>query len=390
MKLLGIDTTGKKASVALLDKNKVLRQVETGESYSHLKHLMPMIKQVLDSCCLSLKDIHGIAVSQGPGSFTGIRIGYTTAKTLAQINQLEFISVPTLEGLAYNLEKTEGIICPLVDGRRNQVYASAYIFRLEKLFPVLAPRIYLIEEFAYELKKSLSKMGLEEKSVNLIGDGALIHQDALSTRIKKPVFHSGAYNEQQGASIGRLGYEMAKLNRGLDIYRARPDYMKLPEAERKLDKVSIKAMEESDIEAVLKVEADSFKKQWTRDMFLNELSLENTTYYVAITKTGEVAGYIGYWKVLDEYHVTNIAVHSNFRRKGFAEKLINVMIAKGKEEGVKAITLEVGVSNFGAIALYEKFEFKKSGIRKNYYPEVPEDGLVMWKQIEQKRGGKHV
>lgn len=390
MKLLGIDTTGKKASVALLDENKVLGQVDTEETYAHLKNLMPMIKQVLDLCHLSLKDIDGIAVSQGPGSFTGIRIGYTTAKTLAQVNQLEFISVPTLEGLAYNLYGTQDIICPLIDARRNQVYAGAYICRSEGLFSILEPRTYLIEEFAHELEKTLLEKALENKAINLIGDGAMGHQDAFNNLFKNPIFYAGSMNEQQGASIGRLGYEMANQNKKSDIYTVKPDYMKLPEAERKLEKVILRKMTRLDLEDVLKVEADSFKKQWTRDMFINELSLENATYYVAVTPQGEVAGYLGYWKVLDEYHITNVAVHSKFRRKGFAEKLINTMIAKGKEEQIRAITLEVGVSNFGAIALYEKFGFEKAGIRKNYYPEIPDDGLVMWKQIDQKGGKKHV
>jgi ribosomal-protein-alanine N-acetyltransferase len=115
-------------------------------------------------------------------------------------------------------------------------------------------------------------------------------------------------------------------------------------------------------------------------MFEDELYNLNAHYLVAEV-AGRIVGYIGFWKIIDEGHITNIAVHPDFRGLGYGRELIAAMILKAKEMELIAITLEVRKSNKAAISLYESFGFVSSGIRKKYYSDNNEDALIMWLKL---------
>ena len=122
MNILAIETTGAEASVAIInEQGQVIVETST-QKLNHLQHLMPMVEVLLEKSRLVIGDLSYIAVSEGPGSFTGIRIGVSSARALAQVLELQTISVPTLKSLAYNVPEYKGIICPIFDARRSQVY----------------------------------------------------------------------------------------------------------------------------------------------------------------------------------------------------------------------------------------------------------------------------
>lgn len=143
--------------------------------------------------------------------------------------------------------------------------------------------------------------------------------------------------------------------------------------------IKIQPMRQTDIDDVIAVEAAAYgDHHWSRESFFNELSNELAKYYCAFDESGKLIGYAGSWHILEEAHLTNIAVSPDFRRKKVGESLLLSVINDCLKEGVKYITLEVRVSNTSAINLYEKYGFKSLGTRKGYYQNNNEDALIMW------------
>ena len=142
----------------------------------------------------------------------------------------------------------------------------------------------------------------------------------------------------------------------------------------------IRSMELEDLDEVLEVEKSCFKIPWTRLMFEDELINSNAYYYV-IEVDKRIVGYVGFWKIIDEAHITNVAIHNDYRRLGYGRALINALLNKTKELEIIAVTLEVRVSNLAAISLYESFGFTSSGVRRGYYSDNNEDALIMWLKL---------
>lgn len=143
--------------------------------------------------------------------------------------------------------------------------------------------------------------------------------------------------------------------------------------------VEIVPIEDKYIEGILNVSVLSFPITWSKDSFERELSNRYARYMVAV-KDGVVVGFAGMWIIIDEAHITNIAVHPEYRGFGIGSMLMESLLSICKLERVTAITLEVRVSNERAINLYKKYGFEEEGIRKNYYEDNREDALIMWKR----------
>lgn len=139
----------------------------------------------------------------------------------------------------------------------------------------------------------------------------------------------------------------------------------------------IRQMEFNDLDGVMRVEHKSFTLPWTKGMFEDEL-YNPQAHYLVLEVSGEIAGYAGYWKILDEGHITNVAIHSDYRRLGYGRRLIQALIEQAKAMDIVAMTLEVRVSNNPAISLYQSFGFQTEGIRKRYYTDNQEDAAIMW------------
>jgi ribosomal-protein-alanine N-acetyltransferase len=129
---------------------------------------------------------------------------------------------------------------------------------------------------------------------------------------------------------------------------------------------------------VLRIETRIFPRPWTASLYYSELAQPETRIYRAATVAGELVGYIGCMVVTDEGHITTVGVSPEWHRRGIATRLLHAAAIEAIDRGVTALTLEVRMTNTGAQDLYRAFGFVPAGIRKNYYPEVNEDGLVMW------------
>ena len=142
----------------------------------------------------------------------------------------------------------------------------------------------------------------------------------------------------------------------------------------------MRRMNEIDIDKVLTVEEQSFTVPWSRAGFVGEMRNE-LAYYLVMIDEDKIIGYAGMWIIVDEAHVTNVAILPEYRGKQLGEKLMSALIEHAKARGALSMTLEVRESNTVAQGLYSKFGFISRGIRRNYYSETHEDALIMWKRF---------
>lgn len=149
-------------------------------------------------------------------------------------------------------------------------------------------------------------------------------------------------------------------------------------------KISVREIREEDIDRILEIETDAFATPWSRESLLFEIRENILAKYIVGEIDGYLVGYGGLWTVVDEGHITNIAVESKFRKNGVGEMILRELIKESLELGLAAMTLEVRVSNEAAIKLYEKMGFKSVGIRPKYYSDNNEDAIIMWKRFEER------
>jgi [ribosomal protein S18]-alanine N-acetyltransferase len=146
-----------------------------------------------------------------------------------------------------------------------------------------------------------------------------------------------------------------------------------------LSEIKSLEMDLSHVDDVVVIENLSFKTPWTRDAFISEITRNKCAKYRIILRDGRVVAYGGMWLMLDEAHITNIAVHPEFRGIGLGDVIMEDIIKMAAEGGVHSMTLEVRVNNIAAINLYRKFGFEDIAIRKGYYQDTGEDAIIMWK-----------
>lgn len=149
-----------------------------------------------------------------------------------------------------------------------------------------------------------------------------------------------------------------------------------------INNLEIEEMKLDDIDGVFEVEKNCFEDYWSKDSFKKELSNNLAKYFVAKVD-GKVVGYVGIWFVVDEGHITNVAVHENYRGKKIGDKLIKELVQVCKDNKIVSMTLEVRASNIVAQNLYRKYGFKMAGIRKEYYSNNKEDAIIMWNDIKE-------
>ncbi|KAB2329356.1 ribosomal-protein-alanine N-acetyltransferase [Cytobacillus depressus] len=137
-------------------------------------------------------------------------------------------------------------------------------------------------------------------------------------------------------------------------------------------------LNENDVNELFEIEQASFTLPWTKEAFHNEFLQNKFAIYIGLEDEGKVIGYCGVWVVIDEAHITNVAVLPEYRGKKLGEALMKQVMEVASEKGAKSMTLEVRVSNHIAQSLYRKLGFQDGAIRKKYYLDNQEDALVMW------------
>lgn len=147
----------------------------------------------------------------------------------------------------------------------------------------------------------------------------------------------------------------------------------------KVEVVTVKKMTQDDIDGVMQIEAAAYgDHHWSKSSFLSEISNDLAFYYSLYNDKGLLCGYAGCWHILEEAHITTIAIHPDYRKRNYAQALLHRIIKDCYADKIKYITLEVRVSNEPAINLYTKWGFSSFGTRKGYYQDNNEDALIMW------------
>ena len=245
--ILAIETTGPLASVALsgLPREDGIVELVNQTHYSHLEEIAPMVKEVLAQSCLEPADLDAVAVSRGPGSFTGIRIGMATAKAFAQVWDKPMICVPTLASFAFSQldfatedlpEHTEILVCPLFDARRSQLYAGVYR---------PADKAALLPDGAYDVPDYLEKLAVlcqDGTAAVFFGDGCDAYRETLENSGIPHLFAPREYRFQRAYAVLNLALELYAEDKLTDCYNAQPEYLRLAEAERKLRSGELRKM----------------------------------------------------------------------------------------------------------------------------------------------------
>ena len=141
----------------------------------------------------------------------------------------------------------------------------------------------------------------------------------------------------------------------------------------------LRPAETRDVAQIAEIEKICFATPWTEDAIYKEIASNPLAHYIIGEIDGVVAGYVGFWQILDEGHITNVAVRPEFRNNHIGTALIAIMIEIGQQLGITRYTLEVRSSNEPAKALYRNFGFKEAGLRKGYYEDNGEDAVIMWR-----------
>lgn len=226
MKILALDSSGMVATVAIVTEEVLLAEYTVNYKKTHSQTLLPMIDEIVKMVELDLASVDGIAVSAGPGSFTGLRIGSATAKGLGMALNKPLIAVPTLDSLAYNLYGTDKLICPMMDARRNQVYTGLYEFKGEELEVISEQKAVPVEEILEEI----NRLGRE---VIYLGDAVPVHQELLREKTIVNCFFAPVHlNRQRAGAVGALGLKLYQQNKVESAAKHEPVYLRLSQAER--------------------------------------------------------------------------------------------------------------------------------------------------------------
>ena len=198
---------------------------------THSQTLMPMVDTVLKQLGTGLEEIDAIAVSSGPGSFTGLRIGAASAKGLAMALNKPVISVPTLEALAYDLYGFRGLVVPIMDARRAQVYTGIYEF---------GPRnelLTLMEGSAMAFSELMEKLNSLGKEVCFLGDGVPVFREYIENNADIPVsFAPNHLSHQRAGAVGALAMKYYREGKACPAAEMRPVYLRKSQAEREREK----------------------------------------------------------------------------------------------------------------------------------------------------------
>jgi len=235
MKILALESSGMVASVALLTEEALIGEYTINYKKTHSQTLLPMLEEVKQMTELNLEEVDAIAVAAGPGSFTGLRIGSATAKGLGLALNKPLISVPTLEGLAYQYYGSDTYVCPIMDARRNQVYTGVYRFAETT---VDGRTTYIMEsvlkQCALDMKELLAWLNEHaDKTVTFLGDGVPVYAQQIRELLQKPYTFAPAHrNRQSAAALGALAVEYYKQGRLQTAAEHEPDYLRVSQAER--------------------------------------------------------------------------------------------------------------------------------------------------------------
>lgn len=384
MKILSIDTSSSICSIAVLEDNKILKEMHNNNQKEHSETLMPMINELLKSLNITLDDINLIACAKGPGSFTGIRIGIATAKAFADAKNIPVIGVNSLEALAYCgvIQKGDGEYVSIIDAKNENVYFAIYKMKNGKFSTYKNPEAMAISEmitYVDNLKLPTYFVGdAEIEKIEQLYLAQIAKERANSKDICSHEYLQNLPPLSIGIAIAALNkYNMGIIENTEDLF---PMYLRKPQAQRQKegmsDDISILEMSYTDLEKI-KLNYDKFPNIWEFNVLAEDY---NDSKYYIIKQNEEIYGFIGIRIVFEEMEIMNVVTRCDKRKEGFASNLFSYIIRYAHQNKIEKINLEVNENNIQAIKLYKSFGFEEVGKRSKYYNG--QDAILMTCYIE--------
>ena len=225
MRVLGIETTSNTCSTALIEKGRVINEVSIREGLVHSEKLIPLIEKMLRDTEWGIEDIEGIAVSTGPGSFTGIRIGVSTARALAQCLKIPLVGIASLDSLIYGIASKGILVCPIIDALRKEVYTSLY--RGDRR--IIPYKLIFIDELLEFVKKIKKK---DEKIV-FLGEACDLYEDKIKKSLNDVEVLLPPKRYAAAVKVALIGEKKIKRQNKSLYKNVLPFYIKRSEAEIK-------------------------------------------------------------------------------------------------------------------------------------------------------------
>lgn len=228
MKILSVDTSANVATAAISADDKLICEFSVNNKLTHSQTLMPIIDSILKQAETDLSEIDLIAVANGPGSFTGLRIGVSAVKGFAHAANIPVVGISTLTSMAYNLPYCPHIICPIMDARRSQVYNAVYKWNDDELTELKAPRALGIDELLDELS--------DYERVVFLGDGVPVHKSVITEKLgDRSSFAPLNANLQRASSLSAAAIKAYAKGKAVDGSELTPDYLRKSQAEREAE-----------------------------------------------------------------------------------------------------------------------------------------------------------
>ncbi|MBQ6875934.1 MAG: tRNA (adenosine(37)-N6)-threonylcarbamoyltransferase complex dimerization subunit type 1 TsaB [Lachnospiraceae bacterium] len=234
MRVLGIESASMVASVAIVEDGNLVAEYTLNHKKTHSQTLLPMIDEIVRMTETDLSELDGIAISAGPGSFTGLRIGSATAKGLGLALNKPLMHIPTLEGMAWQLWGCDGLVCPIMDARRGQVYGGAYDCISGELPVEVIPADAIdLREFLEKAMQVVADESTPWKRLVFLGDGVPVGKPVIEEVLNCPYCFAPAHtNRQRASAVAALGEVYLKLGKVESAEEHTPDYFRVSQAER--------------------------------------------------------------------------------------------------------------------------------------------------------------
>ena len=367
MKILAFDTAMAACSAAVVDPSlpeplaAALIPMERGQAEA----LAPMVAQVMAEARLSFADIDRIAVTVGPGTFTGIRIGLALARGLGLARNIPVIGIDSLSAIAAN-ETAAHPLLVVSDARNGEVYAAAFDSARRILKP---PAILAAGEALQDLPHDTLILGSAARRV--LESGGL-PENRLSRAEALPV----------AASFARLAASAVPQGMPSPLYLRAPDAKQQAAPLRPVGQLEFMLAGAEACDLLSELHTENFDEAWDDKAFTDLLAMPGAEAELAL-EAGTVLGFVLTRRAADEAEIISIATRASAQRRGVARQLLAHRIATLRTLGIRTMYLEVAASNVAARRLYQRLGFAEAGLRKGYYRtrEGFEDAIVMRREI---------
>ena len=381
MKILVCDTSNQNCSAGVYDDGREIAYELSFETRTHSETFMPLVHRVMEQAKITHKDLDAYAVTVGPGSFTGIRIGLAAVKGMALAAGKPCISVSSTEALARSCEnatataREETILVPAIDARNNRVFARA--FEDDTMKTLIPEDAYDADYIAKKIKNMPEVVFGTRRQLLVVGSGSEVMKQAF----ERNKVHINVYCAK-GAAITPKGVAGAAFANPelLSARDVKATYCAVSQAERlrkndAAQEYKIRPAAAEDVDRIMCLEEGSIPHPWQRKEIEKLITEENKCAFVT-EKNGHIACYIGCDIVLDEGNIGNLVTEEEERGKGLATAILKHLLEYLKERGVKTVYLEVESTNTAALVVYKKCGFKSYNIRKGYFG-VDRDAILM-------------